>query len=183
MERTVAGFGPPISPWLCLLKRLAGRCNAPPLVHLAMPSSTQVLPVTKPLVTKPSAGKRTTARTSTQSQRVRNKFFQTIGIGLNPPKAVAAQKSLRDIRSVPRYFESLRYDRKEEKMRESRRTVVSSVADENTPSPLRRRVTFEDTVTIVPIPMFTEYSGRVKSKLWCDTVEVSENAGKICIKL
>jgi len=143
-----------------------------------------MLPVNKPLVTKPSAGKRTRARTSTQSQRVRNKFFQTIGIGLNPPKAVAAQKSLRDIRSVPRYFESLRYDHKEEEIRESRRTVVSSVADENTPSStLPRHVMFEDTVTIVPIPMFTEYSGRVKSKLWCDTVEVSENAGKICIKL
>lgn len=46
----------------------------------------------------------------------------------------------------------------------------------NEPHHHKSQVEFQEEVSVVPIPMRTEYSQRVKSRLWCDKVELHENA-------
>lgn len=40
----------------------------------------------------------------------------------------------------------------------------------------RRKIVFEETVQVVPIPMRTEYSARVRSRMWSNAMELHENA-------
>lgn len=40
----------------------------------------------------------------------------------------------------------------------------------------RRKLTFHDEVQIVPIPMRSEYSNRIKERMYSGRVELSENA-------
>jgi hypothetical protein len=98
---------------------------------------------------------------------------------------------VRDLRDIPRLQIPLYYDREEERLREEQResqrslplSPVSSFADisnlaaiapvsKSTPT---KRVGFQEAVTVVPIPMRNEYSERIKTKIWCDAVEICEN--------
>jgi len=111
-------------------------------------------------------------RTSTSSNnRVRKKFFQKIGIHSTSTKAPSvssiAGRSVRDLSNVPRLNEPLHYayNHHEEK-------------DEREPreSKQKKGVNFQETVTVALIPMRTEYSSRIRTKLWIDQLELSRNA-------
>eukprot|EP01082_Thalassiosira_pseudonana_P013548 g11832.t1 g11832 contig6:671999-673027(+) len=57
----------------------------------------------------------------------------------------------------------------------------SSSADSKLPKnfthiPRRRRLVFSDDVVVVPIPMRSEYSNRIKERMYSNRVELSENA-------
>jgi hypothetical protein len=45
-----------------------------------------------------------------------------------------------------------------------------------------KRLGFVDTVDVVPIPMRTEYSNRVRSRLWSNAIEIHENAARNTIE-
>ncbi|KAL9179970.1 hypothetical protein ACHAXT_007940, partial [Thalassiosira profunda] len=146
----------------------------------AMPSS-QALDISKPR----HASSRTPPRTSPRtSQQVRSKFLQKIGIfgkhkSANLP---VSERSVRDLRSIPRYQQALKYDRLEEGLREeqrlSRQSVApASAASSKKPKP-KRQVSFDESVVVVPIPMRSEFSDRIRTKLWSDAVEMCESIGK-----
>mmetsp|Transcript_36661 Transcript_36661/g.76933 ORF Transcript_36661/g.76933 Transcript_36661/m.76933 type:complete len:182 (-) Transcript_36661:219-764(-) len=113
-------------------------------------------------------------RTSTLSNnRVRSKFLQKIGIHPTPNKDKApnvssiAGRSVRDLSNVPRLNEPLHYayNHLEEKDRREPRE-----------SKQKKGVNFQETVTVALIPMRTEYSRRIRTKIWIDQLELSQNA-------
>jgi hypothetical protein len=94
----------------------------------------------------------------------------------------------RDLQSVPRYTSPLKYNHHEEKKRLERRKLLRAAGSANpkSPSPTtlskmskpKRCITFDESVKVVPIPMRSEYSDRIRSRLWSNTIELYENAGK-----
>mmetsp|Transcript_7692 Transcript_7692/g.10493 ORF Transcript_7692/g.10493 Transcript_7692/m.10493 type:complete len:206 (-) Transcript_7692:364-981(-) len=42
----------------------------------------------------------------------------------------------------------------------------------------KKNISFHNTVDVVPIPMRTEYSDRVRTRLWSNAVEIHENAAR-----
>lgn len=46
----------------------------------------------------------------------------------------------------------------------------------------RRKICFDNSVSVVPIPMRSEYSERVRSRLWSNRYEIHENASRNAIE-
>eukprot|EP00581_Thalassiosira_minuscula_P015553 CAMPEP_0183728636 /NCGR_PEP_ID=MMETSP0737-20130205/28571_1 /TAXON_ID=385413 /ORGANISM="Thalassiosira miniscula, Strain CCMP1093" /LENGTH=200 /DNA_ID=CAMNT_0025960637 /DNA_START=265 /DNA_END=867 /DNA_ORIENTATION=- len=135
-------------------------------------------------------------RTCTSSQHVRRKFFQKIGIGANRAfnhkhgNTSVDERNTRDLRCMPRFDIPLQYeyDHQEERRREEQRKSRESSDDGNRSSTVpgttrsKKQVNFQENVTVVAIPMRTEYSARVRAKLFTDAVEMCENAERNLIE-
>jgi hypothetical protein len=118
------------------------------------------------------------------SRRVRSNYLQRIGIVRTSPiikKATtqsrsallsAPERTTRDLRNVPRSNAPLRYKEKDDDVH--RRDRLNSEG-----SGERKRVNFREDVTVAPIPMRSEYSDRIKTKLWTGRVELCEIVGKL----
>ena len=99
----------------------------------------------------------------------------------------------RDLKNVPRYTEPLKYNHRDERMREERgrhqqkslaiatKTSVDATSSNSTKK--IKRITFSENVNVVPIPMRSEYSDRIRTRLWSDAVEIYENAGQSTIRI
>ena len=143
---------------------------------------------------------------SRSSQHLRSKFFSKIGI-LNHTQSQSIsvdERSVRDLRSMPKIQLPLQYDQEEEMIPEQQRSpslptfdnIPKSAASSRTNTkknqdssvekkqdkPVEKKqdksVKFNDKVIAVPIPTRHEYSRRIRSKLWTDSVEMCENTGK-----
>mmetsp|Transcript_6639 Transcript_6639/g.14699 ORF Transcript_6639/g.14699 Transcript_6639/m.14699 type:complete len:110 (+) Transcript_6639:417-746(+) len=42
----------------------------------------------------------------------------------------------------------------------------------------KKKISFEESVHVVPIPMRSEYSDRIRNRLWNNAVEIHENAAR-----
>uniref|UniRef100_A0A7S4QGZ3 Uncharacterized protein n=1 Tax=Ditylum brightwellii TaxID=49249 RepID=A0A7S4QGZ3_9STRA len=75
--------------------------------------------------------------------------------------------------STSRLAEPLKYSEYNPKafVREQKKTS-SATGKKN------RSIAFDDTVSVVPIPMRTEYSERVRGRLWSGRMEIHENAAR-----
>eukprot|EP00578_Thalassiosira_sp_NH16_P029691 CAMPEP_0181077782 /NCGR_PEP_ID=MMETSP1071-20121207/1139_1 /TAXON_ID=35127 /ORGANISM="Thalassiosira sp., Strain NH16" /LENGTH=191 /DNA_ID=CAMNT_0023159059 /DNA_START=149 /DNA_END=721 /DNA_ORIENTATION=- len=118
----------------------------------------------------PTMSKRPRPITYTSSSKhVRSKFFHRIGI-LRPmnkaPNVPVVERSVRDLRNVPVMNEPLHYSYNHNGMKDQGRTQQEPKK--------KKRVEFDETVTVVPIPMRCEYSGRIKTKLWNGNSEIRE---------
>lgn len=107
----------------------------------------------------------------------------------------------RDLQKVPRYSTQLKYNRNDEKKRMERlerlqqqRSAAAASADKNSSvsssessskakKSKPKRCTFDETVKVVPIPKRNEYSDRIRSRLWSNTIELYENAGRSCFAM
>ena len=127
---------------------------------------------------------------SDSSQRVRrpSKFFQLFRSPQKLEEVSVAELSVQDLRHVPRFHEPLQYNRHEVLVREERRKSLSRtysptcVLDECTKAPGKSsrmmQVTFREDVVVVPVPLRSDYSERLRTKLWSNTEEMCENIGK-----
>ena len=127
------------------------------------------------------------------SWRVRSNYLQRIGIvrttspiivikkaaATTPSSSTllsAPERTTRDLRNVPRFNAPLRYEEKDGDDEDGdvhRRNRLISEGSQD-----RKRVNFREDVTVVPIPMRSEYSDRIKTKLWTGRVELCEIVGK-----
>lgn len=150
-------------------------------------------------ILRPTISKTNTPHLTSQA---RSKFLMRIGVVGTDPIAckhlevadcVADSRihHTRDLlQNVPRYTTQLRYNRQDERKHMERRKQRSAAASANTNSSSsesspekskpKRCITFDESVNVVPIPMRHEYSDRIRSRLWSNTVELYENAGRSC---
>lgn len=139
--------------------------------------------------------------------QVRSKFLMSLGVGTSPTTskhpltevadAVDLCTPTRDLKNVPRHSVQLQYNRHDERKHMERRQKLLAVGNANpnsssssssSPSAFekskpKRSITFNESVDVVPIPMRHEYSDRIRSRLWSNTIELYENAGRSCKKL
>lgn len=143
---------------------------------------------------------------ATSSQDVRNKFFNMIGIEAKlPPKSALTSNSNYPERSgsmppscsisnvidkdwvhprsqkVALLQESLKYDRVADDLYSLKRRKTGA-PNESPSRSNKKRLDFNETVEVVPIPMRNEYSNRVRSRLWSNAVEIHENAARNSIE-
>mmetsp|Transcript_26466 Transcript_26466/g.50213 ORF Transcript_26466/g.50213 Transcript_26466/m.50213 type:complete len:166 (+) Transcript_26466:48-545(+) len=97
-----------------------------------------------------------------------------------------SERSVWDLRHMPRFNEPLQYNHDEERRREersqSRQSSLSVAADGNIMASTavgknrpRRQVNFQESVTVVPIPLRSDYSSIVRCKMFTNRVEMCEN--------
>lgn len=141
------------------------------------------------------------------SQQVRNKFFNMIGID-KPSPSLLKKKSLHnnsaDSRSsctvmvphprsegVVAFQEPLKYNPAEHDMLTSQLKALNTSRglcgkddpirtkkEEEGKSPEFRHISFDDSVRVVPIPMRSEFSDRIKTRIWSNACEIHENAAR-----
>lgn len=103
-----------------------------------------------------------------------------------------AELCVHDLRHMPRYHEPLQYNRlevlKRERRQSFRRTFSpDSVLDEFTHGTvmalphMKKQVTFQEDVVVVPIPLRGDYSHSLRAKLWSNVVERCDNEGRRCV--
>ena len=98
--------------------------------------------------------------------------------------------------TTPLYKEALKYDEDEDEIEKDKATTMSVLTSFMTPprptrssnarivhsepaiSKSARRLKFNEEVDVVPIPMRTEYSSRIRSRIWSNAEEIHENAAR-----
>lgn len=138
------------------------------------------------------------------NSQVRSKFFMRIGVvGTDPNSFCTNQREIadgtadpciptRDLQKVQKYSTQLKYNRRDERRRMERRQRRNAAANADKTSLLsspaspsnsktskpKRCITFNESVKVVPIPTRHEYSDRIRCRLWTNTIELYENAGR-----
>jgi len=138
-----------------------------------------------------------TALKPSTNQQVRSKFFNMIGIDAKSPSTQTplqsdnagstsdGQPPIVDkdwvnprLKNVARRQESLKYDRVADQVYSPKRRKTTEDDEDEKVKKSRKRLGFNETVDVVPIPMRNEYSNRVQSRLWSNAVEIHENAAR-----
>lgn len=123
------------------------------------------------------------------SQKVRSKFFNMLGIE-SPPQTSGKNLSSSSVSSgytqkvshprtqgIVNFQEALKYKDNEDSIllfqrRRQRNKQASS------PNNKKKRISFNNSVNVVPIPRRDEYSTRISSRMWSNAAEINENAAR-----
>jgi hypothetical protein len=134
---------------------------------------------------------RMTVLKQASSQHVRNNFFMRIGIEprmlLSPMSNATADMAARDVdesadiswshqrtKQLTSFEEQLKYNRAHDRQFSTKKRKTGPLqALQN-----KKHITFEEKVVVVPIPMRSEYSSRIRTRIWSDATEIYQNAAR-----
>ncbi|KAL7431529.1 hypothetical protein ACHAXH_004508 [Discostella pseudostelligera] len=167
-------------------KSAASTTTRPPRLRALTASSTTTSSTSSslPLSFTSSALSSSSSAWLSSSNRVRCKFLHKIGIiepisSANsshrvPLNSIASvtERSARDLRDVPRFNAPLKYANDVEEKRKMKRQ------EKQLSSKSKKSVDFDSSVTVVPIPMRSEYSDRIKTQLWWGRLEFGETVDR-----
>ena len=124
------------------------------------------------------------------SQKVRSKFFNMLGID-SPPQTTSGKPlpcssgssvythkaSHPRTMGIVNFQEALKYQDNEDSILlfQNRRQRNKQ---ESSPNNKKKRISFNDSVNVVPIPRRDEYSSRISSRIWSNAAEINENAAR-----
>jgi len=125
-----------------------------------------------------------------KSQQVRNRYLQTLGIKNLSTEISAATRfqssrnsSMRPVRTLkePLKGDDRKYQRKHQPISTSYspQSVMSSI---NVRTVMKRQVSFDNSVSVVPIPKRDAYSYRIKNRIWNSAIEIHENAHRNAVE-
>jgi hypothetical protein len=127
------------------------------------------------------------------SHQVRNKFFSMLGIESAGNKKQVSDAACADqskwvhprIQQVSKKQECLKYDKLDDRRYSpNKRAYSPKRARSHNPLHLRaakrlkKNISFDETVEVVPIPMKDEYSNRVRQRMWSSVNEIHQNAAR-----
>jgi hypothetical protein len=128
------------------------------------------------------------------NEEVRSKFLNMIGIESKLPQASSIGGASADsadsgcpsqtqphcivdpnwqhprMQKVTCFTETLKYDRAADERYSPKRRKTEVIKTDRKPK--KKRINFNETVEVVPIPMRTEYSNRVRARIWSTATEI-----------
>lgn len=130
------------------------------------------------------------------NEQVRSKFLNMIGIESKLPAEEVDKPAVMDSEPLacaptssrwvnPRSQQvncttvPLRYDKLADERDASKRRRTDRHGGPTKP---KKRIGFNESVSVVPIPMRNEYSSRVRARLWSNAMEIHENAARNTIE-
>ena len=120
------------------------------------------------------------------SHDVKRKFFDSIGIESShiPTKDTVHETMVQGgwvhprSQNAPTFQEQLKYDAHADPFLKARSKSACLPSRRIHPKKKSKAISFHETVEVVPIPMRSEYSNRVRSRLWSSAMELQENAAR-----
>lgn len=125
----------------------------------------------------------TTTTTPTASNTSESSQTPTLASQVSPSSSASAWLNPRNEKKLSTQKESLKYDPiADQKYSSPKRRKTSLDHHDNGQRKSSKALVFNETVEVVPIPMRTEYSNRVRSRIWSNAVEIQENATRNTIE-
>ena len=129
-------------------------------------------------------------RSSFPQHDVKRKFFDTIGIDSSPIPSKVASSDCTSVsdwihtrpQSVATFQEKLKYDPHADRFLAPTNQTTHHAPNRRGSNKKSKSLSFQEIVEVVPIPMRTEYSNRVRSRLWSSAMELQENATRNSIE-
>jgi len=124
---------------------------------------------------------------SVKSQQLRDRYMRTLGIKHSSTENSIASRFQPRIMSVRTLKEPLKGDDSKHNrnhntttsISHSPKTVMSLIKEGNK---IKRQVSFDNSVSVVPIPKRNAYSNRIRKRIWNSAAKIHENANRNAVE-